>query len=404
VTSGARLPPIVVIGHPRHLRVVLFVRAAEAAGLDTPRVLAHADLIARPERLREELGDQMQLVRIESVGQNETVARRLLALGEEDAQADGRCSVASAGSLAADPPSRFELRAPRQMHYGFQRYLRALDAVAAPAWTFLTRPAAIEVLFDKNECARRLGAIGIPVPRAIDGARSADELVERMEREAIERVYVKLPYASSASGLAVLRRSSRGRVTAWSTLARREGRCFSSRRIQRYQRASDVRAAIDFLLAEGARVEVGLPKARVGGRLSDLRVLVIARQPAFVVVRTSAHPLTNLHLGGQPADADVFRDRVPEARWQRMLDDCVAAADDLDTFHLGLDVVFDPSLGAHTVIEANAFGDLLPRERREGQDTYGWQIRALLGAAGELEEAAAARVVRRGGRVASRVR
>ena len=38
--------------------------------------------------------------------------------------------------------------------------------------------------------------------------------------------------------------------------------------------------------------------------------------------------------------------------------------------------MFEPS-GAHRVLEANAFGDLLPNLERDGLGVYAWQVRAL---------------------------
>jgi hypothetical protein len=47
-------------------------------------------------------------------------------------------------------------------------------------------------------------------------------------------------------------------------------------------------------------------------------------------------------------------------------------------FHVGVDLMFEPGLTRHRVIEGNAFGDLLPNLLCDGLDVYGWQIRRLL--------------------------
>jgi hypothetical protein len=41
---------------------------------------------------------------------------------------------------------------------------------------------------------------------------------------------------------------------------------------------------------------------------------------------------------------------------------------------VGIDLMFEPELTAHRVIEANAFGDLLPRLTLEGRNVWQWQI------------------------------
>jgi PAS domain S-box-containing protein len=124
--------------------------------------------------------------------------------------------------------------------------------------------------------------------------------------------------------------------------------------------------------------ERAIPKARDAGRHFDLRVLAIDGEPAFVVMRTSPHPITNLHLGGRRGDADALRARVPPAAWEAAMASCCAVQQASGAFHVGVDLMFEPGLRAHRVIEGNAFGDLLPNLTRDGLDVYGWQIRRLL--------------------------
>ena len=48
------------------------------------------------------------------------------------------------------------------------------------------------------------------------------------------------------------------------------------------------------------------------------------------------------------------------------------------TLHLGIDVLFGADLASHAVVEANAFGDLLPGLTRNGFSVYRTEIRAAL--------------------------
>ena len=48
------------------------------------------------------------------------------------------------------------------------------------------------------------------------------------------------------------------------------------------------------------------------------------------------------------------------------------------SLHVGLDVMFEPDLAQHRIIEANAFGDLLPNLTLDGLSVYRWEIRAAL--------------------------
>jgi hypothetical protein len=375
--SASRLPPIVLIGHPHHLRTQSFLRAASTLGLEPPIVIAHTELIEAPERLRALAPAGRALVRIDAVGQSQDAAYALWRKGRADAEAHS-CAMLSEAELAERAPSRFELRAPRQLHFGLERYLRELEASARPEWTFFTRPSEIALAFDKNASADRFAALGIPVPQRLGIAASVPTLCDAMVRANVGTAYVKLAYASSGSGLAIVRHDARrGRTTVWSTVAVRGDGFYNSRRILRYDDAAAIDTLVSFLLREGARVEASVPKARVEGRYVDLRVLVIAGAPAFVVVRASRHPITNLQLGARAGDTDAFVARVPPASWSAAMADCLRAADALDALHLGLDVVLDPTLERHTVLEANAFGDFLPRARRDGLDPHAWQLRAL---------------------------
>src|SRR5262249_5022493 len=119
------------------------------------------------------------------------------------------------------------------------------------------------------------------------------------------------------------------------------------------------------------------PKPKLDGRYFDLRALVIDGEPAFVVVRTAPHPITNLHLGGQRGDLAALRARVPVEAWGAAMASCVAVQRKSGAVHVGVDVMFEPGLVRHRVIEGNAFGDLLPNLERDGLDVYGWQIKRL---------------------------
>jgi hypothetical protein len=373
--------PLVVVGHPEHKRVERFVRAVLEAGHERPRVVAHAELLRDPERLLE-LPDEPCFVRIESLGQSADADRALLRLGHAGAVADGRCRVIT-GVEIDRPFRRGELVAPKQLHFGLLRYLRALDRVARarPSWRFLTAPLAIGELFDKNRTAERLALADLTTTRRVF-ADDSDALLATLEAQRCT-LYVKLFHGSSASGLAVVR--SNGRTFAMNSTVAREGdRFFNSRRIHRYDRPDAARPVLDFLFAEGARVEHAIPKARFAGRHVDLRVLVVGFEPAVIVLRTSAHPITNLHLGGRPGDVDAFRASVPADAWSRALDACTGAAELFDSFQLGVDLVLRPHTGEHTILEANAFGDLLPGARAHGREVFEHEVQMLARAAGGL--------------------
>ena len=132
---------------------------------------------------------------------------------------------------------------------------------------------------------------------------------------------------------------------------------------------------VTFLLREGSQIEVAVPKARLGGAFFDCRILAVAGAPAFTVVRQSRHPITNLHLGGWRGDPAALEKECPPPIFESAMESCrKVAASHPGSHQLGIDLMFEAGFTGHRVIEANAFGDLLPGLQREGRSVYRWEI------------------------------
>jgi glutathione synthase/RimK-type ligase-like ATP-grasp enzyme len=224
-------------------------------------------------------------------------------------------------------------------------------------------------LFDKRATWSVHRAAGIPVPEALAPMDGVDQLLEAIAERGWGRAYVKLSSGSSASGLAVLRRLPDGTPVVMTTMRRAGDGWFNSLRLQRAV-GDDARRALAHLLREGAHVERGVEKARLEGRRCDLRVLVVEGQPAFAVLRSSTHPITNLHLGGRRGDLAAFRRGLAEGAWEAAMETCRRVAAIHGCHHLGVDLMFTRDGMRHLVVEANAFGDLLPGRSADGVAVY----------------------------------
>src|SRR5262249_1163262 len=143
---------------------------------------------------------------------------------------------------------------------------------------------------------------------------------------------------------------------------------------------------VDALAPDGIHVERWLPKASQGGRAADLRVVVVAGRATHAVVRTSRHPMTNLHLGGARGDLDAACEAIRAAggSFGHALEVGErAAACCPGTVCVGVDILPSTGWRRFTVGEVNAFGDLLPRltglpgSGAEGLDTYATQVAAV---------------------------
>jgi glutathione synthase/RimK-type ligase-like ATP-grasp enzyme len=319
------------------------------------------------------LADLRGILRIDSFGEDDEVERALIRRGAAGAGA----GAVSDAELAAIPFEVGRILAPRQHYLGLCAVLDDIAAAIPPGVRVLQPPAAIAALFDKRVCSEAWQRLGIAMPEVLPDVRQPDELRARMRAAGWPRVFVKLASGSSASGLAIFEHRRRSDDLAITTVEDTGAARYNTRRLQRVTGHDRIDRLLDFLLSEGAIVERALPKARIAGRHCDLRVLVIDGEPAFVVVRTSPHPITNLHLGGLRGDLAGLRARVPGAAWQRAMADCVAVQRATGAFHVGVDVMFEPGLSRHRVLEGNAFGDLLPNLERDGVDVYGWQVRRL---------------------------
>ena len=373
----------VAIANPGSPRARLFEEAVRAEEPQAALEIVPWLEIARGQvDLAERLPHQATL-RIESAGQDPEVERVLLTLGYDARAAEGGGEIVAPAELAQLGAERGRIFAPRQVHLGFLRALERIErALAArPDVHVMTAPSAIRELFDKRVTSALYERAGIPVPRRLDGVATSADLHERMDEAGIGTVFVKVATASSASCLAVVQRSG-GRLVAQSTVQTDGVRRFNSRRLMRYGGEPALRL-VDFLLGEGAIVERLVPKARLPGRDGvpganyDLRVLVVAGEPAFVVGRASSHPVTNLHLGGTRIPEEVVRAFVEPARWDLAMADAVRAACCHDALYVGVDLAFVARGTGHVIFEANAFGDHLNDVSRDGLDPHRFELRAF---------------------------
>ncbi|WP_261994603.1 STM4014 family protein [Streptomyces sp. ME109] len=287
-----------VVANGENRRVALFTAAAVAAGHGTPRVVEWRDVLCEGGH---DFADD-EIVRLDSPGEDARVDRLL---------------------RGVDDPTRVEGSA--------RWYARFLDGVASlRGGRRLDAPADLAVLFDKRLCHARLREAGVPVPVSptTGGTAAAGDwpaVRARMAEAGLRRAFVKLAHGSSASGVLAVETTTAGRVRATTSVELADGRLHNSLRVRHYTDESEVAAIVDRLAPDGLHIERWLPKASLGGRSADLRVLVVAGRATHAVVRTSRFPLTNLHLGGTRGDLSAVRALAGD-RWAQALGICERAA------------------------------------------------------------------------------
>ncbi|MFG3344383.1 STM4014 family protein [Streptomyces sp. NPDC048018] len=360
-------PALVVVGDPEGRRVRFFQDAALAAGLPRPRAVPWLDVLRGGAAFRP--GER---VRLDSPGEQPEVDRLLRGVPE---------------------PTRVE--GSGRWYAGFTAAVAGLAAqVRSAGAELLADPGELAVLFDKRRSHERLAAAGVPVPPSPTSGAAAPpvrgwEHVRAITADpGMRRVFVKLAHGSSASGVLAVETAGGGRVQATTSVERRaDGRLHNSLRVRRYTSEREVAAIVDALAPDGLHVERWLPKASLGGRAADLRVVVVDGRATHAVVRTSRSPMTNLHLGGARGDLDAVRAAIAAAggRFADALTVCErAAAAFPGTRCVGVDLLPGTGWRRFSVGEVNAFGDLLPGLTglpgggAEGRDTYAAQVAALL--------------------------
>lgn len=352
-------PRLAVVGNPDNRRVTMLLDAAARSGLPAPRVVSWRQVLtAGGARF-----DADEWVRLDSPGEDPGVDALLRGSGDPTRVADG----------------------PRW-------YAALLAAVGTlRGGRRLTDTHDLAVLFDKRRCHAALAGAGVPVPASpTSGAdapvpRDWPQVRELATAAGLRRFFVKPAHGSSAAGVVAVETASGGRVQARSSVEIAADGVYNSLRVRRFTGETEVGSLVDALAGERLHIEAWLPKPSWRGRTADLRVVVVAGRATHAVLRTSTHPMTNLHLGGRRGDLDIARTAFDSSGygWDHALAVAERAAARFPrTLCVGVDLLPAGNWRGATVGEVNAFGDLLPGlgglpGRADGLDTYAAQLAAV---------------------------
>ena len=356
--------PLTLLATAGSKRVRLMQAARAQLRLPPAQVLEWRDWLARPALLADALR-RPGLFKIEPPGDDPAAHRSLL---------DAGCRVLGRAPVPA--PAHGELLAMDAWFAGFAAAMAGLAQQLAglePTRVF-NAPHEICLMTDKLACQRHLAAHGVPIPALLGPVRGHDHLQSLLHEHDLDRVYLKPRYGSSASGVVAYRRNRAGRqqATTSTTLARADGqtRLFNAKRMARYERPADIALLVDALAAQELYAEQWLNKPRCGDSHYDLRVVTVDGQPAHRVARIGRHMMTNLHLDNRRGDAAGLLDAADQAALAAT--SALAARAFPDSRVAGYDLVVRH--GQAHVLEANAFGDLLPGLLWQGIDTYAAQL------------------------------
>ncbi|WP_156397888.1 STM4014 family protein [Duganella sp. Root336D2] len=359
---------LVLLGVASGKRVRLTQLARSQAGLPPAEVLEWRDWLAAPGKLGGMLAHSC-VFKVEPPGDDPAVQARLLADG---CLAEG---IANPGSL-----EHGELAVSGAWFKGLERALLRLEQQVAnmPHVRVMNAPRETILMTDKLACQHHLAKHKVAVPAVLGMVEGYDHFHSLLDQHGLDRVFIKTRYGSSASGVVAYRRNRRGgeQATTSAQLVHGTGaiRLYNSKRMSRYHLAADIRTLVDLLASQQAYAEGWLPKPRAGNGHYDIRVLTLGGQPAHRVARIGKCMMTNLHLDNRRGAADSLLDPASQEALEKV---ARQAAQAFPASHvIGLDVV--AQRGEAHVLEANAFGDLLPGLLWQEQDTYTAQWKSFL--------------------------
>jgi glutathione synthase/RimK-type ligase-like ATP-grasp enzyme len=362
------------IGNPENRRCQYFIAAVKSQGFTAPFVVSYLDILQQKVDLNQILA-QTDYLRIESPGENKAVSRAFLELGVEHPLLGHSPSI----SLAAIQQLPFEkgrIQFLRQNHLGFVSFLDQLQAKIAThsQLKLMNGIEGIKLMFDKAACHQHFAQQNIAVPMALYQIQNYEDLRSKMQKKGWKRVFIKPIHGSSASGVIAFRiQGDKVQAITSVELVKEQAshKLFNSLKIRTYNKVSEIAYLVDTLAKEGIIVEQWIPKASLEGGSFDLRMVVIGGKTQQVVVRQSQSPMTNLHLGNQRGSIEEVKDLIGLDKWQEMSLLAEQAAATLpETLYVGMDVMISNTLKKNYILEANAFGDLLPNVFINGMDTY----------------------------------
>jgi glutathione synthase/RimK-type ligase-like ATP-grasp enzyme len=381
-----RQPADIVVGTAGDPRVAGYQAARARAGLPPAALVDYRDLVADPHATAARIPEGAR-VRIDSPGRDPQVLAGLLAHGIEMCARLG-VHCLSRREIERQVGERGRLLPARQLYFGLELVLGAIrrraeaSSLGTQSIRLVPDVAAILLAFDKSACHRHLAARNVSVPAALPDIGSFDALRAAMQARRMPRVFVKLRHGSAAAGTVALATSGLGMraVTTVETVLAADGvRLYNTRALRHLASPLEIARLVDALAPHGLHVEAWVPKAGVDGMTADLRVVVVDGEPVIRVLRKSREPITNLHLGGERADAAALLSKMSAKAVAALDDTCRKVAQAFPgALQLGIDVAVAGGLARHYVLEVNAFGDLLKGiATGRGLDAYDLQLRAM---------------------------
>ncbi len=367
-----------LVGPRGSRRIAALQQARRERGLPPAAELDYQTVLDAPARAAERFAAHPgAVVKLESPGEAPALHAALVQRGWQ--------RLGEPGPRPA-PLAHGELAWQHYWFAGFQALLQTLP----PQRDYLNPPEDIAAMSDKLACQQRLASHGVGIPALFGPVSGYPALRERLAQAGCSQAFLKPRYGSSGAGVLAYRRHRDGREALYGSaeLVEHGGRArvFNSLRPRRYEDSRQIARLVDAVCAQQAYLERWVPKPRApaqhggdsaGGALGryggtgydghyDIRLVAFDGRPRQRVARIARTPLTNLHLGNRRGRLE---DWLPPPAMQALERAALHASAAFPRSRLiGFDLIHTPR--GSWVLEANAFGDLLPGLHWQGRDTY----------------------------------
>lgn len=359
----------IIIGNPENRRVQMFNQAVSNYNGLNAVVVSWVDIIKNFNNFTKHLSSN-SAVRIESPGENFEVDKLLIALGYDKNKPEMSVLPNKALNLLFE---KGRILYTNQWYNGFSNILDKIDNACFQKQARLMNTVSdIKLMFDKRKTHKYLNDNLVPVPKSIDNVSSFEDLINKMDQNKINRVFVKPAAGSSASGVVALEKS-KSKIQAKTSVElvkeNNETKLFNSLRVRKYSGYNEIKLIIDSLCADEVHVEKWIPKSCVNQNSYDIRILAVNKKPCHRIVRMGKSPMTNLHLGNKRYDFNSLglnKDLILK------IENTIIKTASLFPLSLysGIDLALVKGSKRPVVFEVNAFGDLLPNLLWKGRSTY----------------------------------
>lgn len=355
---------MLIIGNPENRRVTQFQQALHDFNLAPARIISYADILENRIALHDALAG-VDCIRIESPGENFQVEKRILEMG----------GLEFAMKLEED---KGRIYFPGIWYKGFQKLLNAITT-ATDDVVWFNHPEDIITMFNKPLTKKINCAHCLPLLPDFD---SYDSFLAYIQSQPHSRFFIKLNYSSSASGVMAFeynRKTGKAQAQTTIELVRNGSDCYfyNSLKLKKYSDHHDLADTLNYLFQQGAYVEPWIAKAQHDEGVFDLRVLAINGKRQHCIARVSKTPITNLHLGNQRRAVDELA--ISNKQWQEIDQLVVDVMQNFSrSLYSGLDILLPRDENKSPILlEANAFGDLLPGLLHDNKTTYQAELLAL---------------------------